>query len=229
MRTHRSDDASKKFVFARFTPRVALPSSSNGRILSPQEHVSLNYKRSAPVVEVVEHHIVDDWRVGIGLEKDIGIDLFALYASIERRVLVLPSDGNAYLSSFASANARQPSSPTRTKPLRNRASRSSSYSTSRRAYWTNGTPARLTTDDRTTLVLHLRRVASVLPMKAAVCDGFDWGAVKNMVQHKIITIPNLQNSRSVRNSPTPIGGAFPWRAYPTNGGNTINPGPMTTQ
>lgn len=61
-----------------------------------------------------------------------------------------------------------------------------------------------------------------------VGDSFDWGPVKAKQTHPIFAIPNLQDPAEAMNARTSFDGAFSWYAWPTDGGNSIIPGPMTT-
>lgn len=61
-----------------------------------------------------------------------------------------------------------------------------------------------------------------------VGDSFDWGPVKDETDHEIFAVPNLQDPTSAGTVTTSIDGAFSWYAWPTDGGNSIIPGPMTT-
>lgn len=61
-----------------------------------------------------------------------------------------------------------------------------------------------------------------------VGDSFDWGPVKSGTSHQIFAIPNLQDPAEANSLQTSFDGAFSWYAWPTDGGNSIIPGPMTT-
>lgn len=61
-----------------------------------------------------------------------------------------------------------------------------------------------------------------------VGDSFNWGPVKSATSHAIFAIPNLQDPAEASNDQTSFDGAFSWYAWPTDGGNSIIPGPMTT-
>ncbi|GAW26498.1 putative glycoside hydrolase family 71 protein [Rosellinia necatrix] len=57
----------------------------------------------------------------------------------------------------------------------------------------------------------------------------DWNAVKNALpDQKITALPNIQDPAFLANAQTGLDGAFSWYAWPTDGGNSIIPGPMTT-
>lgn len=59
-------------------------------------------------------------------------------------------------------------------------------------------------------------------------DKFDWGPVKDQTDHEIFAVPNLQDPHAAETVTTSIDGAFSWYAWPTEGENSIIPGPMTT-
>ena len=61
-----------------------------------------------------------------------------------------------------------------------------------------------------------------------VGDSFDWGPVKAATSHKITAIPMMQDPAEINSLKTSFDGAFSWYAWPTDGGNSIIPGPMTT-
>ena len=61
-----------------------------------------------------------------------------------------------------------------------------------------------------------------------VGDSFDWGPVKANSTHAIFAIPMLQDPIEATYEKTSFDGAFSWLAWPTDGGNSIIPGPMTT-
>lgn len=61
-----------------------------------------------------------------------------------------------------------------------------------------------------------------------VGDSFDWGPVKAGTAHQIVAIPMMQDPIEATYEKTSFDGAFSWLAWPTDGGNSIIPGPMTT-
>lgn len=61
-----------------------------------------------------------------------------------------------------------------------------------------------------------------------VGDSFDWGPVKSALGSKLTALPNLQDPIESVNNTKSIDGALSWLAWPTDGGNSIIPGPMTT-
>jgi glucan endo-1,3-alpha-glucosidase len=60
-----------------------------------------------------------------------------------------------------------------------------------------------------------------------VGDSFNWAPVKAGTSHAIFAIPNLQDPIEATHENTAFDGAFSWLAWPTDGGNSIIPGPMT--
>jgi hypothetical protein len=61
-----------------------------------------------------------------------------------------------------------------------------------------------------------------------VSDSFNWALVKARTSHAIFAIPNLQDPIEATYENIAFDGAFSWLAWPTEGGNNIIPGPMTT-
>lgn len=62
-----------------------------------------------------------------------------------------------------------------------------------------------------------------------VGDSMDWNAVKNSLPGKTLTvIPMVQDPNSLSHITTGIDGGFSWYAWPTDGGNSVIKGPMTT-
>jgi glucan endo-1,3-alpha-glucosidase len=98
------------------------------------------------------------------------------------------------------------------------------------AYWTNGDTANITD--------YMRQYADhpgQMQYKGAaivstfVGDSFNWDPVRKGVQHPIYPLPNLQDPAEATTAPAKSAdGAFSWLAWPTDGGNSIIPGPMTT-
>jgi glucan endo-1,3-alpha-glucosidase len=57
----------------------------------------------------------------------------------------------------------------------------------------------------------------------------NWNAVKSALPgQKITALPNIQDPSYLASAQTGLDGAFSWYAWPTDGGNSIIPGPMTT-
>lgn len=98
------------------------------------------------------------------------------------------------------------------------------------AYWTNGDTEKITE--------YMKQYAghpAQMQYKGAaivstfVGDSFNWDAVKQNTPHPIYAVPNLQDPAEATTGPAKSAdGAFSWLAWPTDGGNSIIPGPMTT-
>lgn len=97
------------------------------------------------------------------------------------------------------------------------------------AYWNNGNTAQITA--------YMQQYANH-PAQAMYDGGaivstfvgeyFDWAPVKAAVSHKIVALPMMEDPIQVNQLHTSFDGAFSWYAWPTDGGNSIIPGPMTT-
>lgn len=97
------------------------------------------------------------------------------------------------------------------------------------AYWSNGDTAQITQY----MNLYAGHPAAMQYNGGAVVstfvgDSFDWGPVKSGTSHQIFAIPNMQDPAEATNLHTSFDGAFSWYAWPTDGGNSIISGPMTT-
>ena len=97
------------------------------------------------------------------------------------------------------------------------------------AYWSNGDTAEITEymQKYSAHPAQLQYNDAAL-VSTFVGDTFDWGPVKDGVDHAIFAVPNLQDPTAASTVTTSIDGAFSWYAWPTDGGNSIIPGPMTT-
>ncbi|KAL4787947.1 glycoside hydrolase [Aspergillus varians] len=97
------------------------------------------------------------------------------------------------------------------------------------AYWSNGDTARITSIMQT-YASHPGQFQynGAALVSTFVGDSFNWGPVKNAVDHPIFAVPNLQDPNWASQATTSIDGAFSWYAWPTDGGNSIIQGPMTT-
>jgi glucan endo-1,3-alpha-glucosidase len=98
------------------------------------------------------------------------------------------------------------------------------------AYWTNGDTANITQYMQT----YAGHAAQMQYNDAAVVstfvgDSFDWTPVKAGTNHSIWALPNLQDpAEASSDAQRSADGAFSWYAWPTDGGNSIISGPMTT-
>ena len=62
-----------------------------------------------------------------------------------------------------------------------------------------------------------------------VGDDFNWNAVKSaMAPQQLFAVPNLQDPNFLSTATTGLDGALSWYAWPTDGGNSVILGPMTT-
>lgn len=97
------------------------------------------------------------------------------------------------------------------------------------AYWSNGNTADITRY----MNLYAGHPAAMQYNGGAIVstfvgDSFDWGPVKAGTSHQIFAIPMMQDPAEALSLHTSFDGAFSWYAWPTDGGNSIIPGPMTT-
>lgn len=98
------------------------------------------------------------------------------------------------------------------------------------AYWTNGDTAQITEYMKkyATHPAQTQYKGGAL-VSTFVGDSFDWRPVKQNTPHPIHAVPHLQDPAGVsENANRGRDGAFSWYAWPTDGGNSIIPGPMTT-
>lgn len=98
------------------------------------------------------------------------------------------------------------------------------------SYWSNGDTAQITEymQKYSSHPAQLQYNGAAL-VSTFVGDSFDWGPVKAQTNHTIFAVPNLQDPAEAKSATTSIDGAFSWYAWPTDGGNSIIPGPMTTR
>lgn len=159
----------------------------------------------------MENYTVEDWKVDIGQAQDIGIDGFALNCAPPRVDDYTPKQlANAYeaagqldFTMFISFDF---------------------------AYWSQGDTAE---------IAGILGNYSAHPAQAYYNDGaivstfvgdsMDWKAVKALLpDQKITALPNIQDPNWLATADTGLDGAFSWYAWPTDGGNSVIPGPMTT-
>ncbi|KAJ5642870.1 CAZyme family GH71 [Penicillium longicatenatum] len=161
------------------------------------------------MVGIVENYQLGDWEADMTAAHSIGIDAFALNcASIDsytptQLALAYEAAKNVGFKVFISFDF---------------------------AYWTNGDTAKITE--------YMRQYASHPAqmqydsgalVSTFVGDSFDWNPVKQGTPHQIHALPNLQDpAEASSNAARGADGAFSWYAWPTDGGNSIIPGPMTT-
>lgn len=162
-------------------------------------------------VGIVENYTVDDWKADIVQAQSIGIDGFALNCAPPRVDNYTPRQlANAYEAAgqlgfhvFVSFDF---------------------------AYWSNGD-----TDEITSILGNY----SAHPAQAYynggalastfVGDNFNWNAVKSaLAPQKIFPVPMLQDPNFLGTANTGLDGALSWYGWPTDGGNSVIKGPMTT-
>ncbi|KAI0518276.1 glycoside hydrolase family 71 protein [Xylaria bambusicola] len=154
------------------------------------------------IVGIVENYTVDDWKADITQAQEIGIDGFALNCAPERIDGYTPKQlANAYQAA---------------EELGFKMFISFDF-----AYWSPGDTA-----DITDIVGNYNDGAIV---STFVGDNMDWNAVKSALPNqKITALSNIQDPSFLASAQTGLDGAFSWYAWPTDGGNSIIPGPMTT-
>ncbi|KAE8378168.1 glycoside hydrolase [Aspergillus bertholletiae] len=161
------------------------------------------------MVGIVEHYQLSDWIADMTVAQAIGIDAFALNcASIDtytptQLALAYQAAEQLDFKVFISFDF---------------------------AYWTNGDTEKITAYMRQ-YAAHPAQVQyhGGAIVSTFVGDSFNWGPVKNGTSHPIWAVPNLQDPAEVTSGVAQsIDGAFSWYAWPTDGGNSIIPGPMTT-
>ncbi|RAH45992.1 glycoside hydrolase family 71 protein [Aspergillus brunneoviolaceus CBS 621.78] len=161
------------------------------------------------MVGIVENYQVEDWIADMQAAQAIGIDAFALNcASIDKYTptqlaLAYQAAQQVGFKVFISFDF---------------------------AYWTNGDTAKITA--------YMQQYASHpaqmqyrggAVVSTFVGDSFNWGPVKQGTSHAIHALPNLQDpAEASSNRARAADGAFSWYAWPTDGGNSIIRGPMTT-
>lgn len=161
------------------------------------------------MVGIVGHYELDDWKADMAAAQAIGIDAFALncasidnytYSQLDLAYTAATQVGFKVFISFDFA------------------------------YWNNGDTANITAY----MQLYGNHPAQMQYRGAAVVstfvgDYFNWEPVKQGTSHPIYALPNLQDpAEAVSLSSRGADGAFSWLAWPTDGGNSIIPGPMDT-
>ncbi|KAJ7177411.1 glycoside hydrolase [Mycena crocata] len=159
-------------------------------------------------VGIVENYTVDDWKADMSDAKSIGIDGFALNCAPERVDSYTPKQ---------LANAYQAAGEVGFKV----------FISFDFAYWRN---------DDTALITQALRSYSSLPGQAMYAGGaiastfvgefFDRAPAKAALS--ITALPNFEDPIQATTLHTNFDGAFSWLPWPTDGGNSIIPGPMTT-
>jgi len=99
------------------------------------------------------------------------------------------------------------------------------------AYWSNGDTANITAymDQYAGHPAQMQYNGGAI-VSTFVGDSFDWTPVKAGTNHSLWPLPNLQDpAEASSNEQRSANGAFSWYAWPTDGGNSIISGPMTTR
>ncbi|KAJ0418995.1 glycoside hydrolase [Aspergillus carlsbadensis] len=186
-------------------PTLALPGASNELVTRQDTN---RYVTAHFMVGIVEFYTLDDWKEDMELAKEIGIDAFALNcASIDK--YTDPQLALAYEAAEA-VNFKV-------------------FISFDFAYWSNGDSPRITS----IMQKYANHPGQFQYNGAAlvstfVGDSFNWSPVKSAVQHPLFAVPMIQDPAWSGTANTGIDGAFSWYAWPTDGGNSIIPGPMTT-
>ncbi|PYH92824.1 alpha-1,3-glucanase [Aspergillus ellipticus CBS 707.79] len=161
------------------------------------------------MVGIVENYQLSDWIADMTAAQAIGIDAFALNcASIDKYTptqlaLAYRAAQQVNFKVFISFDF---------------------------AYWSNGDTAKITAY----MQQYANHPAQMQYKGAAIVstfvgDSFNWGPVKQGTSHPICALPHLQDPAEVSsNGGRSADGAFSWYAWPTDGGNSIIKGPMTT-
>lgn len=162
-------------------------------------------------VGIVEKYTVMDWKADIVQAQEIGIDGFALNCAPERVVSYIPKQlANAYEAaaqldfkvfiSFDFAYWGDNDADDITNILRNYSSHAG------QAYYDGGAL-----------------------VSTFVGDYFNWNNVtSNLSGQKLSVIPMIQDPSYLSYATTGIDGGLSWYAWPTDGGNSVIKGPMTT-
>lgn len=192
----------EKHVFAHFmvsqVPRIR--SSRLAILETNQIHTK---------VGIVRNYQLDDWKTDMAVAQSIGIDAFALncasidsytYSQLDLAYKAAAEVGFKVFISFDFA------------------------------YWNNGDTANITAY----MQLYGDHPGQMKYKGAAVVstfvgDYFNWEPVKQGTSHPIYALPNLQDPAEATSLASKgADGAFSWLAWPTDGGNSIIPAPMTT-
>ncbi|KAM0181974.1 hypothetical protein ACHAPF_001500 [Botrytis cinerea] len=160
------------------------------------------------MVGIVENYKLSDWKMDMAHAQEIGIDGFALNcASIDsytptQLALAYQAAEETGFHVFISFDF---------------------------AYWNNGNTNNIT-DYMNQYASHPGQMQynGGAVVSTFVGDYFDWAPVKAGINHSIFAIPMMQDPIEASYLTTSFDGAFSWLAWPTDGGNSIIPGPMST-
>ncbi|KKK20680.1 hypothetical protein ARAM_000350, partial [Aspergillus rambellii] len=207
-------------LLAGALPAYTLPTLGNhqSRAIAPYSSKnSTRYVAAHFMLGVVESYTVEDWKGDMNLAKEIGIDAFALNcASID-----------SYTPKQL-ANAYEAASQVDFKV----------FISFDFAYWSDDNTAQVTAymQNYSSHPAQLQYNGAAL-VSTFIGDSFKWQPVKTATQlsvksarqRSIVVVPNIRNpSWAGAENTNDIDGAFSWYAWPTDGDNSIVPGPMTT-
>ncbi|KAK1637957.1 glycoside hydrolase family 71 protein [Colletotrichum phormii] len=161
---------------------------------------------------IVENYTISDWHLDIAQAKEIGIDGFALNCAPARIDSYTPKQlANAYQAS---------------QELNFTVFISFDF-----AYWSTADTAEITSivGNYSAHPAQARYDGGAI-VSTFVGDNMNWTAVKNGMPpgQKLTALPMIQDPAWLSVANTGLDGAFSWYAWPTGGGNSIIPGPMTT-
>ncbi|KAF7956672.1 hypothetical protein EAE96_004005 [Botrytis aclada] len=185
-----------------FLPWLSFSAPTVSRATSPK------YVFAHFMVGIVENYELSDWKMDMAHAQEIGIDGFALNcASIDsytptQLALAYQAAEETGFHVFISFDF---------------------------AYWNNGNTNNIT-DYMNKYASHPGQMQynGGAVVSTFVGDYFDWAPVKAGTNHSIFAIPMMQDPIEATYLTTSFDGAFSWLAWPTDGGNSIIPGPMST-
>ncbi|KAF7931660.1 uncharacterized protein EAE98_004396 [Botrytis deweyae] len=185
-----------------FLPWLSFSAPTVNRATSPK------YVFAHFMVGIVENYKLSDWKMDMAYAQEIGIDGFALNcASIDsytptQLALAYQAAEETGFHVFISFDF---------------------------AYWNNGNTNNIT-DYMNQYASHPGQMQynGGAVVSTFVGDYFDWAPVKAGTNHSIFAIPMMQDPIEASYLSTSFDGAFSWLAWPTDGGNSIIPGPMST-
>ncbi|KAI3208006.1 CAZyme family GH71 [Penicillium roqueforti] len=192
-------------MLAHILPALAIPAPDSELTSQSQD----KYVFAHFMVGIVENYQLSDWKEDMTTAQSIGIDAFALNcASIDsytptQLALAYEAAQQVDFKVFISFDF---------------------------AYWTNGDTEKITAY----MKQYAGHPAQMQYKGAAVVstfvgDSFNWDAVRQGTPNPIYALPNLQDpAEATTGAAQSADGAFSWLAWPTDGGNSIIPGPMTT-
>ncbi|KAF7328957.1 Alpha-1,3-glucanase/mutanase [Mycena venus] len=158
-------------------------------------------------VGIVENYTVDDWKADMADAKAIGIDGFALNCAPPRVDSYTPKQ---------LANAYQAAGESDFKV----------FVSFDFAYWQNGMYSFFVRSLNYSSLPGQAKWNGGAIASTFVGEFFDWAPVKAVLP--VTALPMLEDPIQATELHTSFDGALSWYAWPTDGGNSIIPGPMTT-